>query len=63
MRPSLPVVSDSGERARGKKGAEQEVGQGWGHQLCGREQEGLISESKLGMELSDWWVSPVYQRP
>lgn len=27
VRPSLPVISDSGERARVKKGVEQEVGQ------------------------------------
>lgn len=46
MRPSLPVVSDSGERARQKKGVEQEAGQGRAGVIgCVGESR---SESKLG---------------
>lgn len=51
MRPSLPVISDLGERARVKKGALQEVGQKvrLGSSTVREEVEGIgQSENKLG---------------
>lgn len=48
MRPSLPVVSDSGERVRAKKGAEQEVKAGVISCEGGSRRVGQ-SESKLGV--------------